>query len=255
MAFWKDVFRLPGSNEYEIKFAGNYGAKGEKRALRVKPTPEQIRKQNQRNREKKMRRLIKANFSEGDIWATLKYPAGTRKETDEVKKDIRKFLEKVRKLYKDSGTELKFILRMEIGARGGIHIHILMNRMKDVDLKIQKAWKQGRVNFSNVYSAGGYQALAEYIVKEPDTQSIRQMALFVPEEEQKEYCKYSTSRNLIRPVPERTVYAHRTVRKLVEEGPTPTPGYYIDRDSIVYGVNRFTGMSYLYYTEYELDGG
>lgn len=255
MAYWKDVYRLPGSNEYEYKFAGNYGAKGEKRTPRAKPTPEQIRKQNQRNKEKRMRRLIKANFSEGDIWATLKYPAGTRKPTDEVKTDVKKFLTRARKIYKDNEAELKFVYRMEIGARGGIHIHILMNRIANVDLKIQKAWKQGRVNFENVYSAGGYQALAEYIVKEPDKQSMKQMSLFVPEEEQKEYCKYSSSRNLIRPVPERTVYARRTVRKIIEEGPTPTPGYYIDRDSIVYGVNQFTGMSYLYYTEYELDGG
>ena len=53
MAYRKDVWHFPGSNEYEYKFIGNYGAKGEKRHKRQKATQEQIRKQNQRNKEKR----------------------------------------------------------------------------------------------------------------------------------------------------------------------------------------------------------
>ena len=45
MAYRKDVWRFPGSNEYEYKFIGNYGAKGEKRHKKQKASPEQIRKQ------------------------------------------------------------------------------------------------------------------------------------------------------------------------------------------------------------------
>ena len=44
MAYRKDVWRFPGSNEYEYKFIGNYGAKGEKRHKKQKASPEQIRK-------------------------------------------------------------------------------------------------------------------------------------------------------------------------------------------------------------------
>lgn len=33
------------------------------------------------------------------------------------------------------------------------------------------------------------------------------------------------------------------------EGPKATPGYYIEKDSVVQGVNEVTGMSFLYYTE------
>ena len=36
MAYRKDVWHFPGSNEYEYKFIGNYGAKGEKRHKRQK---------------------------------------------------------------------------------------------------------------------------------------------------------------------------------------------------------------------------
>lgn len=251
MAYCKDVWRFRNSIEYEYKYAGRYGAKGEKRAKRVKATPEQIKKQNQCNREKRMRRLIKKNFRKNDLWNTLKYPKGTRKPLAEVMKDLSKFNAVMRRIYKKMGEPYKFVYRIEIGEQGGIHIHILINRSRkrpDTDVLIQENWKHGRVYFSNIYEAGGYKDLAEYITKLPDEEVKEQMNLF-NEEEQKILVKYSTSRNLIRPEPERKEYENWTVRKLIEEGPKPTQGYYIDKESIHSGVNRFTGMSYLYYTE------
>lgn len=254
MAYWKDVWEFPNSNEYEYKYAGNYGAKGEKRGKRKKVTPEQIKKQNQSNREKKMRRLIKANFIPDDIWATLKYPKGTRKPLGEVKKDMKAFLANMRKEYKKRGEAFKFIYRMEIGERGGIHIHILVNRLRgkpDTDIIIKECWEYGRVNYESIYEYGGYKKLANYIVKQPNEEMEMQLKLF-PEEDRKKLINYSSSRNLIRPEPERTVYRRRTVRKLIENGPEPTPGYYIDKESIHYGVNPYTGMSYYHYTEYRI---
>ena len=80
MAYIEDRFYFPNSIEVEIKWAGNYGAKGEKRAPKEKPTPEQIEKQNQWRKERDVRRLIKANFKRGDYWITFVYPQQTRKE-------------------------------------------------------------------------------------------------------------------------------------------------------------------------------
>lgn len=256
MAYRKDVWRFPGSNEYEYKFIGNYGAKGEKRHKKQKASPEQIRKQNQRNKEKRIRRLIKANFKEGDMWVTLKYSKGTRKNIEEVKDNLTKFLNSMRTQYKKRGHALKFIYRMEVGAKGGVHIHILINRIDqaNTDEIITKCWKRfGHVNYQNIYEAGGYADLAAYIVKEyeENTEEYEQLSLF-EEYEQKELIKYSSSRNLIRPEPERTDYSRRTVRKLIDDGPKPAKGYFIDPDSIVKGQNPYTGMSYLYYTEYRL---
>ncbi|MBU5331440.1 hypothetical protein KQI61_04460 [Anaerocolumna aminovalerica] len=253
MAYWKDVWEFPNSNEYEYKYAGNYGAKGEKRGKRKKATPEQIKKQNQSNREKKMRRLIKANFKSEDMWNTLKYPKGTRKPLGEILKHKKAFLALMRKEYKKHGEVLKFICRIEIGKHGGIHIHILVNRLRgmDTDVLIQKCWEHGRVNHESIYEHGGFKKLASYIVKQPDEEMEKQLSLF-PDEEKKQLLSVSTSRNLIRPEPERTVYRRRTVRKLIENGPEPTPGYYIDKESIHYGVNPYTGMSYYHYAEYRI---
>lgn len=237
------TYIFPNSKEYEFKYAGNYGARGEKRGKRKKATPEQIKLQNQRNRERAMRRLIKANFYENDIWCTLLYPAGTRKELSEVKKDIAAFLRRVKTRYKRAGEELKFIYRLEIGKRGGIHIHFLCNRIKDTDLIVQTAWIHGRVNYENLQSEETFDKLGCYIVK------LLPEGLELRKDEQQAYSKVSTSRNLIRPAPERKDYSQRTMRKLVRDGPVASEGYSIDKDSIEYGVNPYTGMSYYRYTE------
>ena len=69
------------------------------------------------------------------------------------------------------------------------------------------------------------------------------------EESNKNLFTVSTSRNLIRPEPVKKNYAHWTMRKIIENGPTPTEGFRIDKDSIVTGVNPFNGYTYLWYRE------
>lgn len=255
MAFWLDTWNFTNSIEYEYKFVGNYGAKGEKRAEKKKATPEQIKKQNQLNKEKRMRRVIKANFLAEDYWMTLKYPEGTKKKLEEIEKDLRNFLARMRQAYKKAAEMFKWIYRMEIGKHGGIHIHILLNRINgkvNTDLMVKKIWHHGSVNYQTLYESGGYKKLANYIVKPPNEECYEQLSLF-EEVDQKKLIKYSSSRNLIRPEPERRVYRRWTVKRLIEEGPKPTPGYYIDPESVVSGVNRYTGMSYLQYTEYRIN--
>lgn len=249
MAYKKDVFVFPLSIEYEIKWEGNYGAKGEKRAKKKKPTPAQIKRQNQWNREKYMRRKIKANFAPPDLWCTLQYKRGVRKSLEEVLADIDKLKDGMRYRYKKLGIPFKWVLRVEVGKRGGIHAHILVNRIADTDIYLKMYWPHGEINFKSIYREGGYKKLAEYIVKEPeDEEYVKQLSLF-SEEEQKVLRRYSCSRNLIIPEPEHHPYKNRTLRPIMENGIKPTKGYYIVQDSIHFGTNPFTGMSYLHYTE------
>lgn len=253
--YWQDKWIFKDSIEYEIKYAGKYGGKGEKRAKRTKVTPEVIKRQNQRHREKKMRRLIKANFEEGDLWITLKYSKGTRKPVEDVKKDLRKFIDTMRRRFRTKEREFKFIYRLEIGSQGGIHIHMIIPRIRgeDTELWIQSAWKHGRVNYEGL-DKGDYSDLAAYIVKQPDEEVDKQLSLY-PMEERKEFIKYSTSRNLVRPVPVRKEYRTRTLKKVLREGLTSTKGYYILKDSVVSGINQYTGMSYIHYTEMRIQDG
>lgn len=247
------------SNEYAYKYAGNYGAKGEKRAKKVKPTPEQVRKQNQINRVNRLRRIIKANFKANDFWTTLKFPKGVKVTIEQLNKCLGKFLDYLRYRYKKIGQPFKWVYRKEIGRRGGVHIHVLLNRFQggDTDKLVKAAWEKAgghSVNYECLYEQGGYEGLTEYIAKLNDEQVDNQLSLF-PAKARKQFKAYQTSRNLVRPEPEVRVCKRRTMRKIVENGPEPAPGYYIDKDSIVCGVNPYTGMSYYRYTEYRIGTG
>lgn len=256
MAYRRKTYKLGPCNELEYTWAGNYGAKGEKRNPRAKPTPEQIEKQNQINREIRMRRLLILNFVPGDYWVTLKYKAGYRPEPEKVIKDTGNFIRRLRNRYKERGQPLKFVLRMEIGKFGGAHIHIVLNEIGGTGRLIAKEWakvqQNAGVNIQYLRDDGDYDALAKYITKKPKGQALEQISMFEPNE-QKQFMKYSCSRNLIRPEPEVKEYSHWTMARILRDGPEPTPGYYIDKSTIVQGINKFTGYSYLRYTERRLE--
>lgn len=261
MAYRKDIYRYgPGGKyiEYEFKFLGECGAKGEKRGPKRKATPEQMRRQNQWKKEKLVLRLIRGNFGRGDLWITLKFPRGTRMSGKGLKKIREDFLEDLRAAYKKRKTKLKYICRLEIGENGGPHIHIIVNRLNNspgAAEVIHEIWqKYGKhLNYTPLYEEGDYKDLAYYITKPlKDEEIAGQLTLFGEEEDRKTFSAYSHSKNLILPEKEPHKYSHWTMRKLLEDGPKPTPGYYIDRDSIRCGKNPYTGESYYYYTEIRL---
>lgn len=253
----KKVYRHRNSNEYEFSFPGEYGAKGEKRAKRKKATREQVKRQNQWRRERQVRRDIEDNFEPGDLWETLKYPKGTRKPFNEIVHDMEKFINLLRKEYKKRGLVLKWYNRIEIGERGGIHMHIIINRMDgkpDTDIVAQEIWGRisgGRINHTNLYAAGGYKELSKYITKLPNEEQEEQLSVFEPAE-RKKMIRYSHSRNLVRKQPEKEKSRWRTVRRMIRDGIKPTEGYYIDPESVYYGTNPFNGMTYLKYIECRL---
>ena len=244
-----DIYRFATSTEYEYKFIGNYGAKGEKRSPKQKRTPEDIERQNQYQRTKTVRRLIKANFTEGDYWTTLTYPKDESRTIQEVSQDISKFLGHMRYQYKKVDIPCKYIYRIEIGSRGGIHVHIIMNRIPDLDRTIQRYWTHGKAH-NELLDDGTYEQLADYIVKPPTDQQKKLLKTF--DESAKKLIRYSCSRNLIRPIPEMKEYSRRTMREVFNHDLIPEKGYYIDKNSIRRGVNAFTGMGYLYYQEVKL---
>ena len=253
--YWKDKYEFLNSNDIEYKWAGKYGAKGEKRQKKKKATPEQIKRQNQWRKEREVWRKIRWNFYRGDLWTTLTFPEGTRMSLQEVRRILSNFWQNMRRAYRKRGKQLLWIARIEIGKNGGIHIHAVVNKIRGeptTDELIQKYWKKnGYVNFTPLYEDGDFRRLANYIVKplpDENEEGYEQLSLFTPEEK-KECSTYSCSKNLITKEPEREKYYRWTVRKIVENGPKPTPGYYIDPESVVCGINKYTGLSYLRYTE------
>lgn len=233
--------------EVEEKHTGRYGAKGQKREKREKPSKEDIKRQNQWKRVRDLRRTIKWNFKKNDYWITLTYPKGYRPEYGQIMKDMQKMIRKARGKYKKQGAELKYIFRIAIGKRGGVHVHILVNRFANEetgsDLIISECWENGHINFRTLYESGGYQDLAEYMAKELEEWEPEEMKRFHP------------SRNLIRKDPEEKTINRRSLvdKKGIPIPPKPPKGYYVDESSVKTGINPLTGFTYRHYTLVKLD--
>ena len=114
-------------------YSSRYGKKGIKRGERKALTKEEQIKVNKRAAEKKLRRLINENFQEGDTHLVLDYikerrPAGRK----QMREDADDFLREMRKLYKRHGIPFKYIHVMEIGKKGALHHHLVINTPEEI---------------------------------------------------------------------------------------------------------------------------
>lgn len=227
----KVLFR--DSIEVMEKHTGKYGAPGTPRAKRKKPTPEQMAKQNQWKKERLIRWLLKENFEEHDYWVTLTYKKEERPpDLKTAKGQVQKLLRKLRDWYKRKGVMLKYIVVTEYGIRGGVHHHLVLNRIPGIDVELVKQWIYGKANFSLLYREGGFRKLANYIAKLPAEDNALKGKW------------YSRSRNLKLPKIVKQVMHRKTFTK----EPFVPKGYYLDKESLYAGVNPVTGHMYRYYT-------
>lgn len=223
------TYDFPDGQEVEEYHTAKYGAPGQKRKARAKPTPEQVSRHNSLNRIKAIRRLIRWNFKEDDYWLTVTYKKEERPpDMDTAAHDIKLLLNRLRPYYKKAGVQMKWMVKTEIGSRGGIHHHLLINRIPNLDSILGKKWKKGGIYIRLLYSQGGYQKLAEYIEKR----------------EGKEY-RFSRSRNLIRKDPKKEIMRRGTFSK----APKAKKGYWIIPDSIVEMINPLGFPSRHYCTQ------
>lgn len=235
MPYIREEYDLGETIEVEKKHTGKYGAPGQKRTKRKKATPEEIEKQNYWNRVKKLRRKIAYNFSKIDWWVTLTYKPADRPTQEKAKKNLKKFLNKMRNVYSKSGKDLKYIIVTEYKQKA-IHHHMIINNvstnMGATSELIEKLWTHGHPQYKHLYG-GDYTQLAEYIIKEVKAET----------EKKKYSLSYSCSRNLKMPPSKKKVMLASEWKK----EPAAKKGYYIIKDSIVDGVNPVTGFRYQYY--------
>lgn len=230
------IYYFGDTIEVEDKYPMNYGAPGQKRLKKKKATPEQIKKQNKRNRENRIRRIMKENFRENDIWLTLTYKQEERPpDMDQAKKDVKRFFDRMRPIYKREGIEFKWMLHTEKGSRGGIHHHIILNQIPDIEYIIRQKWTLGGVHPVRMYKEGGFRDLADYMAKEPEGKNgIKES-------------RFSRSRNLKAPEPE-----VKMLNRWQKE-PKPLKGYFIEKESYHEGINPVTGRKYRGYTMIRLN--
>lgn len=241
MPYIKKTYRYKNVIEVERVHAGRIG-KGGRREERKLPTPEEMEKINERNVIRKLRRLIHANFEPEDLWLTLTYRRENRPAPEAAARKIKNYIDRLRAAWRKQGAELKYIVVTEYKNKA-IHHHLILNDLpngRGAKLAAQK-WKEGGTHCKFIYEDGEYELLAAYIVKETN-KSFRD-----PDNPAK--CRYSRSRNLVEPQPERRVMK----RDDWPEEPRPPKGFCLDKESLHNGVNRL-GYKYQYYRLLRLQG-
>ena len=232
MAYIKKMWRFRHAIEVEQYHTARYGAPGETRKQRRRPTPEQIERQNQKIREKKCRRKLRMYFDINDYFVTLTYRKDERPpDMKAAKEDFARFLRKLRRAYKARGDPMLWIRNIEVGTRGAWHVHLIIKRIPDADLLIRKAWPHGRVTHQLLYERGEFRELAAYMVKTPKTDSRLVEA------------HYWTSRGMTVPEPRPKRIRWKTWSRIrIPEG------FYLDKESLQEGTNPVTGHAYRSYT-------
>lgn len=217
---------------------------GSERQAKSQPTSERQKKVNERLAEKKLRRLMNANFDNSCLYLTLMYikeqdqPYVTAEDMDA---DMSRLLRKLRAWYKREGKaagkkiELKYVWVKAVGERSARHFHMVLSGLphlsfRDIQRKLQELWdeiylrRHSRRSFINLRYLRGdhYGHLAAYFIKQSKT-TFGTLGKKVGK-------KWCASRNLVRPVPERVViYGKRSF----DSEPRPRAGWYMDPDYTV----------------------
>lgn len=229
-------------NKIEVQkyYHWNAGAPGTKRQQKENKTPEDMARQNLWIRKRDLRRLIELNFSGGDLHVTLTCKPERRPDMNEALSVIRKFRDKLRREYQKNKWDLKYIITTETGERGAVHWHMIVNAMQNEKTKTEKIiwelWDRGRPYFVPLDKGDDYEQLAAYIIKETSKRIEAGKTL--------EKMSYMCSRNLIRPV----VRKKKIQRHSWSREPKAPKGYEVIRDSVVNGINKYTGLPYQHYT-------
>ncbi|MBR2189293.1 MAG: hypothetical protein IJ860_07810 [Eubacterium sp.] len=232
MAYKERKYAFRYAVEVEQYHSARHRPPGQEREPRKKPTPEQVRRNNQREKEKKCRHRLRGHFDVDDYFVTLTYRREGRPEgMDQAKDHFRKFARKLQREYRKRGQELKWIRNIEVGSRGAWHVHVAVNRIPDGDILIRKAWKHGSVQLQLMDDRNEFRELASYLTKTPDT------------DPRLADTNYSTSRNLPLKEPEEKIVHWKTWRKIrIPEG------WYLDKGSFAEGINPVTGYPFRKYT-------
>lgn len=218
MAFKRRKYRLTNSIEVIECHTARYGAPGQPRQKKEKPTPEAMRKNNQRNRERRCSRMVEKYFNEGDYVLTLTYRKEDRpKDIKECTEHLQKFFRKLKREYAKRFYELFWIRNIEVGPRGAWHIHVVMNRIDGADYLIRELWTYGGVYYQfykdrkvNGEDIGKYIAKSEVSAPDKIVQS-----------------SWSHSRNIKEVEPEETVITGQSMN----DKPRTPKGYYLDKAS------------------------
>ena len=221
--------------EVEKIYSRRYHPKNCSRSNRINPTSLEMLKVNERNAKKKLRRLINTNFEVGDYSLTLTYgEVNQTKDPEDAKKDLQKFIRKLRDKMHKEGQELKYVSVTEYG-KNTIHHHLVIKKTADPNI-IQQCWTKGYVKFSPLRGEGDFSALSDYMLKQTcKSYELSDEGVFKK--------RWNQSSNLVIPEPQIEVVGSDSWRS----DPVVPQGYQLIQDSLRVGVSDYTGYAYQHY--------
>ena len=236
MPYVKQTCTAGKTKEVTYYYTARYNKKGGSRKKNTNKTTEAQKKVNSRQAEKKLKRILNANY-DGSCWyVTFSYKKEKRPEIKEdLTNDINKLLRRMRNLYKIEEKVLKYVWVAEVGERGAVHIHMVIN---NIDIaKVKKIWDKGWITVKPLDESGQYRRLANYFVKYSE-KTMKTMDGFSGK-------RYNSSKNLVIPEPEKKIVLGRNAYNHTITVPR---GYYVDKDSIAEAWHEVTGYMYFTYT-------
>lgn len=238
MALWRQTIKA--GNTVEVREGSRTetrGGKGKTRQLKTELTSEEQAKINRNRQLRQIIVLINANFGLGDYHISLDYKKDERPEgRTEADANLNRFNRRLVYWYRKQGVELKRIAVTEIGKRGALHHHLVINGGVLSIEKIRALWPFGRIHVTPLEADGDYKDLAEYLIKKTDWE-------FANVEEMKGKRRFNPSQNLVRPKPKNK----RVKRKQINANPKPWKGYYIKPESLYIGKDQWSGQEYMVY--------
>lgn len=238
MSAVRKTYRFPNAVEVYEYHKAAYGGPGKKREKREKPTREELARYNQILRERKCRWKLRNNFNVHDYFTTLTFRKEERPaDMSDAKKIFAQFIRRLKAAYKKRGHVLKWIRNIEVGSKGGWHIHLVLNRIPDLDILLADLWTVGFAKTVLLYQKGEFEDLAAYLTKTPETDKRLREA------------DHSTSRNLPVPDPEVKEFTRRRIWEREPKIPKALQraGFYLDKGSFTEGVNPITGYLWRQY--------
>lgn len=183
--------------------------------LRKKKRANETRKEqkalNRKIAKRKFRAKLEANFGKGDYALVLTY-AERPESLEEAHKKVKAFLQRLRRAYKkiDAGAP-KYMLVTEVGKRGGIHHHMVMDHALGRDA-IEELWRYGFCNTKRLHpDEDGLGKIAGYMTKRLTEEDL--------DDNEKGKKHWSCSKGLIEPWVSYSDKMSNKREKVLEEAP------------------------------------
>ena len=137
-----------------------------RRKLKNNVTSEKQKEINRRIAERKLLMLLHKHFGGNGLHMILSYKTEPKSKA-EARKEIEKFLRRLRYRYAKNGYELKYIQVTEYKNKR-LHHHLIINSIDKLSVSdIQRlVWKNGLIRYTPLEKDGYYNELAAYLIKE-----------------------------------------------------------------------------------------